>query len=490
MVLADLGSKIAVALRKMTQTTVIDQSVMNDMLQEICKALLQADVNIAQVKHLREQVKNSVDLEQMAGGINKRKVLEQSVVNELCSMLTPTVEPYEPKKKQPNVIMFVGLQGCGKTTTCTKYAYMMKRKGFKCCLVCADTFRAGAFDQLKQNATKAKIPFYGSYTETDPAMIAADGVDKFKEEGYEIIIVDTSGRHMQEAALFEEMEQVALAVQPDDVVFVMDSSIGQAAHEQASAFKTKVAVGSCIITKLDGNAKGGGALSAVAATGAPIIHVGTGEHIEDFEDFEVKSFVSRMLGKGNIAGLMEKMKQADVDLEKQAPEMMKRLTTGQWTLRDMREQFQAVLKMGPLGNIMNQFPGMSGLDFHESGVRIKKWMTMMDSMNDAELDETKMLVPSRILRIARGSGHHPHEVMELLEQFKLMQTTMQKTMKKNKKMGKGGMDLHNMDAATVAQMMHKMNPQMLAHLGGQAGLESMMQEMEKEEKKLKGPSKR
>jgi len=468
-----------------TQTTIIDQTVMNEMLSEICKALLQADVNIAQVKHLREQVKQGVDIEQMAGGINKRKVLEQSVINELCSMLDPGRLPYAPKKKQANVIMFVGLQGCGKTTTCTKYAYMMKRKGFKCALVCADTFRAGAFDQLKQNATKAKIPFYGSYTETDPAMIAAEGVDKFKEEGYEIIIVDTSGRHMQEQALFEEMEQVSLAVEPDDVVFVMDSSIGQAAHEQAGAFKGKVAVGSCIITKLDGHAKGGGALSAVAATGAPITHVGTGEHIEDFEDFEVKSFVSRMLGKGNIAGLMEKMKQADVDLEKQAPEMMKRLTTGQWTLRDMREQFQAVLKMGPLGNIMNQFPGMSGLDFHESGVRIKKWMTMMDSMNDGELDETKMLAPSRILRIARGSGHHPHEVMELLEQFKLMQTTMQKTMKKNKKMGKGGMDLHNMDAATVAQMMHKMNPQMLAHLGGQAGLEQMMSEMEKEEKKLK-----
>ena len=210
MVLADLGSKIAVALRKMTQTTIIDQTVMNDMLSEICKALLQADVNIAQVKHLREQVKQGVDIEQMAGGINKRKVLEQSVINELCSMLDPGRLPYAPKKKQANVIMFVGLQGCGKTTTCTKYAYMMKRKGFKCALVCADTFRAGAFDQLKQNATKAKIPFYGSYTETDPAMIAAEGVDKFKEEGYEIIIVDTSGRHMQEQALFEEMEQVSL----------------------------------------------------------------------------------------------------------------------------------------------------------------------------------------------------------------------------------------------------------------------------------------
>merc|ERR1719267_95425 len=150
------------------------------------------------------------------------------------------VKPYVPKKKQPNVIMFVGLQGCGKTTTCTKYAYMMKRKGFKCALVCADTFRAGAFDQLKQNATKAKIPFYGSYTETDPAQIAAEGVSKFKEEGYEIIIVDTSGRHMQEEALFEEMEQVATLTQPNDTVFVMDSSIGQAAHDQAQAFKSKV----------------------------------------------------------------------------------------------------------------------------------------------------------------------------------------------------------------------------------------------------------
>lgn len=485
MVLADLGSKVAVALRKMTQATVIDQNVINEMLQEICKALLQADVNVAQVKHLREQIKKNVDPESLASGMNKRKLLEQAVCNELCSMLNPGKDPYVPKKKQANIIMFVGLQGCGKTTTCTKYAYMHKRKGFKCALVCADTFRAGAFDQLKQNATKAKIPFYGSYTETDPAQIAAEGVNKFREEAYEIIIVDTSGRHAQEAALFEEMEQVASAVSPDEVVFVMDSSIGQAAHDQASAFKNKVSVGSVIVTKLDGHAKGGGALSAVAATGAPITHIGTGEHIEDFEDFEVSSFVSRMLGKGNIAGLMEKMKQADVDLEKQAPEMMKRLTTGQWTLRDMREQFQAVLKMGPLSNIMNQFPGMSGLDFHESGVRIKKWLTMMDSMTDDELDETKTIAQPRIMRIAKGSGHHPVEVMELLEQFKLMQTTMQKTIKKNKKLGKGGMDLHNMDAATVAQMMHKMNPQMLAHLGGQQGLEQMMAEMEKEEKKLK-----
>ena len=182
MVLADLGSKVAVALRKMTQATVIDESVVKEMLMEICKALLQADVNVAQVKHLRENVTKNVDVEALAGGLNKRKMLEQAVCNELCSMLDPGKEPYAPKKKQANVIMFVGLQGCGKTTTCTKYAYMMKRKGFKCALVCADTFRAGAFDQLKQNAMKIKVPFYGSYTETDPVKIAADGVDKFKDE--------------------------------------------------------------------------------------------------------------------------------------------------------------------------------------------------------------------------------------------------------------------------------------------------------------------
>ena len=191
-----------------------------------------------------------------------------------------------------------------KTTSCSKYAYYYKRKGWKTALVCADTFRAGAFDQLKQNATKAKIPFYGSYTERDPVVVAEEGVRQFKSEKYELIIVDTSGRHKQESALFEEMQEVARVVEPDDVVFVMDSSIGQAAKDQAKAFRDAVKVGSVIITKLDGHAKGGGALSAVAATKSPIIFVGTGEHIDDFELFNTKSFVSRLLGMGDISGLL------------------------------------------------------------------------------------------------------------------------------------------------------------------------------------------
>ena len=170
-------------------------------------------------------------------------------------------------------------------------------------MVCADTFRAGAFDQLKQNATKVRIPFYGSYTETDPVQIAKEGVEQFKREGFEMIIVDTSGRHMQEEALFAEMKQVNEAINPDEIIFVMDSSIGQACFEQAKAFKQAVSVGSVIITKLDYNAKGGGALSAVAATEAPITFIGTGEHFTDFESFDPESFVNRLLGLGDLKKL-------------------------------------------------------------------------------------------------------------------------------------------------------------------------------------------
>jgi signal recognition particle subunit SRP54 len=283
-------------------------------------------------------------------------VIQQAIFEELCEMLNPGKKPYTPKKGKPNVIMFVGLQGSGKTTSCTKYALHYQRKSWKTCMVCSDTFRAGAFDQLKQNATKARIPFYGSYTERDPVKIARDGVDMFKKEGQEIIIVDTSGRHKQEASLFEEMQQIAEAVQPDDIVFVMDSSIGQAALEQATAFKEAVAVGSVIMTKLDGHAKGGGALSAVAATESPIVFIGTGEHFDDFETFEVRSFVSRLLGMGDVGGLMNAIKDAGLDKQ---PELYQKLSQGVFTLRDMYEQFQNVMKMGPLGKVMSMIPGMS-----------------------------------------------------------------------------------------------------------------------------------
>ena len=249
MVLQELGSQISKALAAVQEATVVDEKVLDACLKEISTALLQADVNIKLVFNMRANVKKRVDSDTGAG-LNKRKIIEKAVFDELCAMLNSSVETKDTGKKQdkdlkkgkPNVVMFVGLQGSGKTTTCMKYAHFYKKKGFKPAMVCADTFRAGAFDQLKQNATKANIPFYGSYSQTDPAVIAETGVNKFKEGGRDLIIVDTSGRHKQEEALFEEMRQVSVSVQPDLIIFVMDGSIGQAAFDQAKAFKDTVEV--------------------------------------------------------------------------------------------------------------------------------------------------------------------------------------------------------------------------------------------------------
>ena len=405
MVLADLGRKITSALNSLGKATVIDEEVLNAMLKEICTALLEADVNIRLVKQLKDNVKQAIDFDEVAqgwfkcnsfslqihslyltltAGLNKRVIIQQAVFQELVKLVDPGIDPYKPKKGKPNVIMFVGLQGSGKTTTCTKMAYYYKKKNWKSCLVCADTFRAGAYDQLKQNATKAGIPFYGSYTEVDPAVIAGDGVDMFKNEGFEIIIVDTSGRHKQEDSLFEEMLAVSNAVQPDNIVFVMDASIGQACEAQAKAFKEKVDVASVVITKLDGHAKGGGALSAVAATGSPVIFTGTGEHIDNLEPFEKKPFIRKLLGMGDIEGLMERVKDLNMDEE----QMMKDIQKGRFTLRNMYEQFQNIMKLGPISQVMGMIPGLNSvfgggapggqISDQESMKRLKRLMTIMD----------------------------------------------------------------------------------------------------------------
>lgn len=168
------------------------------------KALLQADVDVMLVKNLRDNIKKSVNLEEVPAGTNRRRLIESTVIKELYKLLDSETPPYKIRKGQTNVIMFVGLQGAGKTTSCTKYAYFYKRKGFKVALVCADTFRAGAYDQLKQNATKARIPFYGSYSQRDPVVVAQEGVEQFRREKFEVIIVDTSGRHKQEGELPDE----------------------------------------------------------------------------------------------------------------------------------------------------------------------------------------------------------------------------------------------------------------------------------------------
>ncbi|GFS91351.1 signal recognition particle 54 kDa protein [Nephila pilipes] len=488
MVLADLGRKITNALRSLNNATIINKEVLDSMLKEICTALLEADVNIKLVKQLRENVRSVIDFDEMAAGLNKRRMIQSAVFKELIKLVDPGVKAWQPTKGKPNVIMFVGLQGSGKTTTCSKLAYFYLKKGWKTCLVCADTFRAGAFDQLKQNATKARIPFYGSYTEVDPVVIAQEGVDKFKNENFEIIIVDTSGRHKQEDSLFEEMLQVSNATNPDNIIFVMDASIGQACEAQARAFKDKVDVGAVIITKLDGHAKGGGALSAVAATQSPIIFIGTGEHIDDFEPFKVKPFVSKLLGMGDIEGLIDKVNELKLDDNE---ELIEKLKHGEFTLRDMYEQFQNIMKMGPFSQIMGMIPGFSS-DFmskgneQESMSRLKKLMTIMDSMNDRELDHREgaklfSRQAGRITRVARGAGVATRDVQELLSQYTKF-AAMVKKMGGIKGLFKGGDIAKNVNSVQInklnQQMAKMMDPRVLQQMGGISGLQNMMRQLQ------------
>ncbi|OMP00651.1 hypothetical protein COLO4_12503 [Corchorus olitorius] len=297
MVLAELGGSISKAIHRMTNATIINDKVLDECLNEIARALLQADVRFNLISDMQANIRKTVNLNNTAAGHNKRKIIQQAIFDELCNMLNPGKPPcFTPKKGETSVVI------------------------------------AGAFDQLKQNAAKVKIPFYGRPMESDPVKVAVEGVERFKKQNCDLIIVDTSGRHKQQAELFEEMRQVYEATKPDLVVFVMDSSIGQAAFEQARAFKQSVAVGAVIVTKMDGHAKGGGALSAVAAT-------------KSSQVFDVKPFVSRLLGMGgDLSGFIDKIHQ--VVPKDQKPEIGQKLLEGNFALRIMHEQFQNILKMG------------------------------------------------------------------------------------------------------------------------------------------------
>ena len=409
------------------------------MIKEICSALLSADVNVHLVKRLRKSIESSIKLSELPPAVNKKRLIQKTVFDELVKLVDPHAEPFRPKKGKSNVIMFVGLQGAGKTTTCTKLARHYQTRGFKSCLVCADTFRAGAFDQLKQNATKARIPYFGSLTSTDPAAVAAEGVAKFKKERFEIIIVDTSGRHRQEKDLFDEMIQIQQAVKPDQTIMVLDATIGQQAEQQSKAFKEAADYGAIIITKTDGHAAGGGAISAVAATHTPIVFIGTGEHMLDLERFSPQPFVSKLLGMGDVQGLVEHVQALKLD----KGETMKHVMEGVFTVRDLRDQLQNIMKMGPLSKMAGMIPGlgnmMGGMDDEQGSMKMKRMIYICDSMTDKELDsDGKCFVdqPERMTRIARGSGTSVREVEELLSQQKVMAGMAKKMGGMNKNMQK------------------------------------------------------
>jgi signal recognition particle subunit SRP54 len=423
MVLEKLGRAIHSALQKVARSPHVDERVIKDLVRDIQRALLQADVNVRLVLSLSKRIEQRALEEKPPPGVDKRAHIMRIVYEELSEFLgKPGKFVLEPGKTK--VLMMVGLQGSGKTTSVAKLANYYGKRGFRVGVVCADTYRPGAYEQLLQLGEQAGFRVFGDPNSSDAVDVARRGVEHFRELKCELIIVDTAGRHKNEEELMREMKELADKVKPDEVMLVVDGTIGQQAKAQAEAFNAATALGSIMVTKLDGTAKGGGALSAVAATGASIKFVGTGEHLDDIEPYDPARFLARLLGLGDLETLLKKMEEVFSKEKIRVPEK-KDLLTGRITLKDVYDQLEALSKMGPLKKVLQMLPGI-GVSIPEEQFRIgeeklKKFKVIMQSMTPQELENPKILNTSRIRRIARGSGTSEADVRELLKQYELMQ---------------------------------------------------------------------
>ena len=449
MVLGKLGSSISNALKKLVGAGTVDAKLVRELKNDLMKALLEADVKLEIAIEVSERVEKRALKEELPPGIPRQKHVISIVHDELVTILGGKAQKLKIKPGKLNVLLFVGIQGSGKTTVVGKLGSWLSKRGMKPALVCTDTDRPGAYEQLKQLGDQTNVPVYGNPKEKNSIKLARDGILKFQKT-QEVILVDTAGRHKEETAMLKEMARIARQIKPDEIVLVLDGTLGQQAYEQALAFAAATKIGSIIVTKLDGSAKGGGALSACAATKAPIKYIGVGEKIGDLERFDPTGFVGRLLNMGDLESLIESVKAAQIEPDE---EMAKAFLSGKFTLRDMYSQMQNIGKMGSLSKILSFLPGFStGLPagFEDtSEENMKKFMCMMESMTAAELDNPTVIKSTRVQRIARGSGTDAKDVKQLLTQFNQMKKMM-KGMKKG--LGRRGGKMPNMpDLAAMQQ---------------------------------------
>ncbi len=415
-------------IKKITRSSTIDKKFVEEIVRDIQRALIKADVNVRHVKEITDAIKKRALSEEIIHGLNPREHIIKIVYEELMRGIGEGLEI--PLKKSK--IMLVGLQGSGKTTTAAKLAKYFKDKGLRTAVVCADTWRPAAYEQLKQLAEAYKIAFYGEKETKDAVAIVRNALQKLRD--YDMIVIDTAGRHALEKELIDEMIEIAKVANPDYKLLVLDAAIGQLASKQAKAFHEAIGIDGIIITKFDGTAKGGGALSAAREIGIPIAFIGTGEKVEDFERFDPAGFVSRLLGMGDIKALLEKIERVTREEELDPEAFLK----GTFTLKDIYKQIEAMQKMGPISKIFELLPFGLSLKVDENVMemtqeKMKKFKVIMDSMTEEELLNPKIIDSSRIRRIAIGSGTTPQDVKELLRYYK----TMKNVMKKMKKLEKG-----------------------------------------------------
>ncbi len=438
MVLEGLGKSLNSALKKLFGANVIDAELVKELVKDIQRALLQADVDVSLVMAITERVQKQALDESLPRGVSRREHIVRVVWDTLAFFLGEKTVPLTIHPGKPNLVMMVGIQGSGKTTTIGKLARYYQKRGIKTGVICADNFRPGAYSQLKQLAEKSNVPFWGDEDQKDAVKLAKKGFEELKKRGIELILLDTSGRHREETSLIKEMKDISKAVKPQEIILVVDGTLGQQAGVQAKAFKTATDIGSIIVTKLDGSAKGGGALSAVAATQAPIKFIGSGEGMDAIEPFNPTKFAGRLLGMSDIKGLIDKVREAQIEVDDDAA---KRLMKGQFSLTDMMGQLKQLKKMGPIGKVMEMLGLQYKLPDNMAEIQeenMKRWEVIMNSMTRQELDNPRILKSSRIKRIALGSGTSGKDVRDLLKQHQQMQKMM-KTFGKQRRGRRGGL---------------------------------------------------
>ncbi len=417
MVLDKLGDSLKSTLKKIANSIFVDDKLINELVKDLQRALLQADVNVQLVFDLSNKLKERIKKEEAPSGLTKKEHLINIVYEELVNFLGKEQYKIEVKEK-PFKIMLVGLFGSGKTTTAGKLAKYFAKRGNKVALVGLDVHRPAAMEQVEQVAKQANVPYFIKKNEKNPILIYNGCKDELKK--YDIVIIDTSGRDALSKDLIEEIEKLNELIKPNENLLVISADIGQAAQKQAEQFHKSCNISGVIVSKMDGTAKGGGALTACAATKAPIVFIGVGEKIDDLEHFNPKGFVGRLLGMGDLEALLEKAKEAIK--EEDAEDLGKKFLKGEFNLLDLYEQMSAMKKMGSLQKIVEMIPGFSSLQLPKEMLdvqegKLEKWKIAMMSMTKKELEDPEIITTERIDRISKGSGIPTSTIKELIKQY-------------------------------------------------------------------------
>ncbi|MGY8727863.1 MAG: signal recognition particle receptor subunit alpha [Candidatus Poseidoniales archaeon] len=414
----------------------LDEEELREMTRSLRRALQEADFNVRQTKELVEKLEARLREDETRPGITLQTHAMNILYTELVRMLGPAHQ-FQPHGA---TLLLVGLYGQGKTTTTAKLAEWYRRKhGLRVAVIEADVHRPGAYAQLTQLLEDSTVQVYGEPDTKDAPTIVRNGLAACAAA--DLIIVDTAGRHQLDQELVDELEQISSITRASERWLVIDAQVGQAAGPVAASFHSLAGVTGIVITKLDGTARGGGALSAVAATGAPIVHIGTGENVSDLEKFESDRFISRLLGMGDIQGLID-LAPDDMD-EEETMRLTQRLMSGRFTLNDMYKQMEMMSKVGTIDKLMSFLPGnmlggmgaMSKSQKADMQGNLDRYRTIMDSMTAWEKNEPAKIKADRIRRVARGSGVREKDVRELIAQWNRSRKMM-KGMGGNRKLNK------------------------------------------------------